>query len=600
MLPCGMTKLAMTAEEVQHRITYGYGSVHPRPHITLDATTFTSTKQKARFIDAEYGEWWARADSVVRGSGHQKRFLNAQILSAGEVQHRITNGHNNVQPRPFLTMVEGTYQGPSKPAQFIDAEYGAYSCHPKSVLEGSVCLKRMRAQQWMVQAIELERDIGEGHGKVPPRPHIRLRHETYRGYGKPATFVDDTHGEWVAPPASVRAGANHPMRNPLRKRTAKEVEASIQATRPWLSLDYTTYKSTGKRARFIDGEYGEWWAVPSQIIARPSNHPQRFIKKLKVPADEINRRLREGVGHIPPRPHLQVIPDTFQGWDRYATFMDTEHGEWVVFPNSVLKGANHPARGCSSLEGTIISLLGIQPFHKVPKRLLEAGLNLKPDFELTATTYLEVDGLYHHSERVIADKWHHFRRREHFEKHGYSLVQIRQDELQQRPEVVKSMLLHVMGKTVHKLNARRCKLTSGVPERFFEENHLTGYAPGKAIGLQCGEELVAALSYKMVDDELHIVRFCNKVHHSVAGGFSKLLNRCLKAEPSVRLVVCFVDLRHESGRHLIDLGFVFLGSSLGWKWTDGQCTFETPAKTRYRIFDAGLARFHYITNLLTT
>jgi hypothetical protein len=55
---------SLTAEEVKCRLP---------SHITLDVSTYKRTKIKARFIDSEYGEWWALPNNVLSGQGHIKR-----------------------------------------------------------------------------------------------------------------------------------------------------------------------------------------------------------------------------------------------------------------------------------------------------------------------------------------------------------------------------------------------------------------------------------------------------------------------------------------------------------------------------------------------
>ena len=47
--------------------------------VSLDVTTFKASKEKARFIDCDFGEWWTQPYLVYKGHGHPRRgFLKAR------------------------------------------------------------------------------------------------------------------------------------------------------------------------------------------------------------------------------------------------------------------------------------------------------------------------------------------------------------------------------------------------------------------------------------------------------------------------------------------------------------------------------------------
>lgn len=50
------------------------------PNIKLDTSTFTNSYTKARFIDPEFGEWWAKPNSVLKGQGHPKQIFKQNSL----------------------------------------------------------------------------------------------------------------------------------------------------------------------------------------------------------------------------------------------------------------------------------------------------------------------------------------------------------------------------------------------------------------------------------------------------------------------------------------------------------------------------------------
>jgi hypothetical protein len=53
--------------------------------------------------------------------------------------------------------------------------------------------------------------------------------------------------------------------------------------REYVTLDISTYKNIQEKARFIDSEYGEWWARPRNVLYHKQNHPIRAKQKGKRP-----------------------------------------------------------------------------------------------------------------------------------------------------------------------------------------------------------------------------------------------------------------------------------------------------------------------------
>ena len=58
----------LSINEVKKQIKNKHGD-----DILLDETTYVNTHTKARFIDKDYGEWWATPNNITRGHGHKER-----------------------------------------------------------------------------------------------------------------------------------------------------------------------------------------------------------------------------------------------------------------------------------------------------------------------------------------------------------------------------------------------------------------------------------------------------------------------------------------------------------------------------------------------
>jgi hypothetical protein len=224
---------------------------------------------------------------------------------------------------------------------------------------------------------------------------------------------------------------------------------------------------------------------------------------------------------------------------------------------------------------------------------------MRPDFKLKDNLYLETDGLYWHSDAVIEDKWSHFKRREEFNAQGYRLLQLREDEIKQKKSIVKSILLNAMGHTTNRLAARKCtilKVDNAIAKSFFDINHLMGHSVGKTVVLEHNQNIVAGMSYQIRQNELHIVRFCNALQTTVAGGFSRLLSHAIKTESFRGAVVNFVDLRYGDGSAAKKLGFTLESVSLGWKWTDFKYTYNR-LKCRANMDERKLTEAQHATEL---
>jgi hypothetical protein len=262
------------------------------------------------------------------------------------------------------------------------------------------------------------------------------------------------------------------------------------------------------------------------------------------------------------------------------------------------------------LEYKAQSLLGADFFNAFPL----PEVRYKPDLKIThndSTIFVNVDGLYWHSE-LEKDHLYHMTLATTFRNHNLRLLQFREDEIYYKGDIIKSIVEHAIGKPKHKVNARSgsiAKVNQQTARRFFEENHLMGFANATTYGLYLKEELVAAISIKMLHNQtLDIVRFASKKFYSVRGGFSKLLAHAIKIH-NPTTVQSFCDLRYASGESYIKNGFQLESTTLSWQWTDFKNTFNRLKCTAnmddrkltqsehaeelgwYKIYDAGQAKY---------
>lgn len=228
------------------------------------------------------------------------------------------------------------------------------------------------------------------------------------------------------------------------------------------------------------------------------------------------------------------------------------------------------------LESTAEILLEQPHYNKKPKQLIECSY--RPDFKLSEQIFVNVDGLYWHSEQQ-KEKRYHFGMREKFENSGIRIIQFHENEIYHKSNIVKSMVQHACKQTINKIGARNCsirKVSQNLATSFLKENHLMGTINAKHIGLFYNEKLVSILSYKSRKNIIKLERFCSQIYTQVTGGFTKLLKQLENHLLSSKITEIhnWVDLRYGTGQHLLQKGFVHSHDTLGWKWTDGENTYN--------------------------
>lgn len=509
-------------------------------------------------------------------------------ISAEEVEKRIQIS------KPYISFDHSTYKNTTTKCKFIDDKYGIWWTTPKSVLSG----REHPNRKFRRSSKDIELEI------QTTRPYITLDHDTYKNTYTKCRFIDNKYGEfWVKPNDLLNNCSQvHPERTLDNRRiSVDEIELKIQKTRPFVSIDKQTYKGVSNKCKFIDSEYGVWYDYPCHLLKHVRKaHPQRNPFSL-ISVDEIEHRIQI------TRPFISIDKSTYVNTATKCKFLDSKYGEWFAIPNNVLvKGSVHPDR-CTyvGLENLFSEITGFERYNKIPDKLKNTGLLIRPDFQIDENIFVDVHGLYWHSEKR-QDKWYHFKRRDVFARHGLRLLQFYEDEITSKPNIVKSIVNNAINKSV-RFYARHCEFTD-TSSNFFINNHLMGDGKGSYLGLALDGLVLAGLSYKIQNKLLHVNRYCTLAGYSVVGGYTKLLKE-IKRITGITRVVNFVDLRYGTGNHLISHGFELVNVHLSYQWTNGrerfnrmQCqanmdhrkltqTEHAIEKGWFKIYDAGQAKY---------
>ena len=147
---------------------------------------------------------------------------------------------------------------------------------------------------------------------------------------------------------------------------------------------------------------------------------------------------------------------------------------------------------------------------------------------------IEINGLYWHSE-LEKDKNYHINKTLKCNENEITLIHIWEDEYLFKKDIIHSRLLNIINKTRNKIYARKCIIKvvdSKIEKDFLINNHIQGYVPSTdKIGLFYNNELVSLMTFSKTrkllgqnNDNIELLRFCNKLNTNIIGGASKLFN----------------------------------------------------------------------------
>jgi hypothetical protein len=178
---------------------------------------------------------------------------------------------------------------------------------------------------------------------------------------------------------------------------------------------------------------------------------------------------------------------------------------------------------------------------------------------------IEFNGLYWHSEVSGGkDRHYHVNKMLECNAKGIKLIHIFENEWFDHQEIIKSIILHKLGKTKNKVFARKCEIgeiDSKMATEFFEKYHIQGAKTGINCGLFYENELIFLVSMgksrfnKNYDYEL--LRVCGKTDYLVIGGLSRILKFLIK-KYEILSIITYADARYGDGKAYLNSGFKFI------------------------------------------
>ncbi len=149
---------------------------------------------------------------------------------------------------------------------------------------------------------------------------------------------------------------------------------------------------------------------------------------------------------------------------------------------------------------------------------------------------VEFNGLYWHSEEIQKNKKYHYEKHKMAINNGYQLFNIWEDDWDNKPEIIKSMLKYKLNKIDNSIDARKCEVHEVQPsisKQFLNDNHLQGHCVDSIrIGLFYQDKLVSLMTFgkrKITSkNQFELLRFCNILNTSIPGAASKLFKYFIK------------------------------------------------------------------------
>ena len=187
-----------------------------------------------------------------------------------------------------------------------------------------------------------------------------------------------------------------------------------------------------------------------------------------------------------------------------------------------------------------------------------------PDHKLA----IECNGIYWHSDKMprMEDRKFHYNKWINCKSQGIQLLTIWEDQIINKPEIIKNIVLSKLGIYKHSIGARECTIketSNSDAHEFLSMYHLQGPISGSVrLGLYHNDELVSLMVFgrkrtalgNKKHDTWELYRYCTKADWTIMGGAQKLLSHFRKEHPDT-ILESFSSNDISDGRLYEKLGF---------------------------------------------
>lgn len=172
---------------------------------------------------------------------------------------------------------------------------------------------------------------------------------------------------------------------------------------------------------------------------------------------------------------------------------------------------------------------------------------------------IEYDGIYWHSTQWKSNDYH-IKKTIACEEKGIRLIHVFQDEWQNYPDKIKSLIRTSLGMFEYRVGARKCEIrevSSKDYRDFCSEFHLQGPVNSSyRIGLYYKDNLIQCIGIgksRFKKDEVELYRMCTRSGWQVIGGFSRLMK---KASSDLKCdIISYIARDKFNGNGYVQCGF---------------------------------------------
>ena len=556
----------LTNEEVIERCKKVHGDKY-----NYSKLNYVDSKTKLCIICPEHGEFHQLLSNHLKGCGcsacsNNKRMTTEEYVSTLKKRFPDSNAiYDKV-----------VYVNNHTPIKLICPIHGEWEVLPMSILKRCECPKCQKERLHNEMSKTMEQFIKEArevHGDKYDYSKVE-----YKGCKTNICIICPKHGEfWQSPNTHLR-GSGCPKCGDIsmwdkRGRMDTETIKKKFIKKHGDKYDYSKVRYVNRNTKvcIICPEHGEFLQSPYAHLNGEGCPHCGKITLAKYFAKTTEQFIKEARDVHGDRYDYSKV--NYVNCHTKVEIICKKHGSFWQNPMSHLKGFNCPM--CYAESSVSNKEIGLNNYLKG----LCFGNNIRfndrtiiPPLELDFANEdmkiaVEYNGLYWHSDEKQKDTQYHLNKTNKCKEKGYQLIHIFEDEWDEKPEIVKSRLENIFGKTPNKIPGRKCvikEVCGNETKMFLEKNHIQGNVNSSIrYGLYYNEELVSIMTFTKLRKNLgsvseegtyELVRFCNKTHHEVIGGASKLLKHFIKNK-NPKKIISYADKRWSKGNMYFKLGF---------------------------------------------
>ena len=209
---------------------------------------------------------------------------------------------------------------------------------------------------------------------------------------------------------------------------------------------------------------------------------------------------------------------------------------------------------------------------------------------------IECNGIYWHSDQNKSQKYHYDKYKE-CQKKGIQLIGVWEDQIINKPDIIRSIILSKLGIYDERVYARKCEIkevSSKECNEFLDKYHLQGKTNSSIkLGLYYNDELVSVMAFgkgrKCLNSKANyeLYRYCCKEGVQVIGGATKLLKYFIK-KYKPESIESFSSNDISNGDLYKHLGFEYVSESQSYWYVDKDMNrYHRYKFTKYSLINEG-------------